>query len=262
MAAIFSGAGFVWPAIATTAVAVGYWILAQVARRGDERALAIVVTVLTLQFLLSLAGLMAGYLRTGEFAGGAMLGLVVALLVLLALSRNYSDLSALRQTGLWSDVSPTNHPETRHCIAGGTLLACGLIGVYIALLVPAIGAARIARSRAEFTELVRLEEKSFLEEFATASHNASSNAVPELIAKLDALDGKVQTISNAAPSSSDLPSIIATYRDALSKWRSGLQLMQNGAGPATAASFEQGDVLRAKAFKDFDNQPISAIKPR
>jgi hypothetical protein len=173
VAVAVAGERLLWIILSWSAVAVA-------ARRGDTRPLAMVAGIMTAQFLLSLVGLMVGYLRSNNPSAVSFAWLVVPVLTIVALARNHSDLLELKRRGLWEGVFEIQRPSVSLSVIGGLLFLVAIVSLYAAILIPAIDAARFARSSQDFISLVRVDDKEFLEAIANASHAQPPTPIDEL----------------------------------------------------------------------------------
>lgn len=255
LGAAIGNENLLWVGLSISAMAAGYWVLAAVARHGEQRALAIAVGIMVANFIFSLGGLMIGYLRTNNASPAGFIGLLVPLLVILALTRNYSDILELKHRGLWQSVFAAEQPKTSYCAIGGLLLSGGIIALIASCLIPALDEASFIRSREEFVSLIQVDDKQFLDAVGNASHTQPPPSVDELMAKVDAIQKKAKSIGDAASETSGLQPIIQTYLKSLEKCRYGLlAIREQGPGPASQVHFAEADALRQEAFKAFDAQ--------
>ncbi|HEY2760316.1 MAG TPA: hypothetical protein VGI75_06225, partial [Pirellulales bacterium] len=208
----FAGKDAVWIALPLVALATSYWCLAIAARRGNQLAINIVIGFLAVQFVFSVLAQVVALIRTNGAEPLNILGIAIPLMVIIALSRNRTDLLELRNRGLWEFVFGTESPPTsKLCKIGGALMFVGFVSLYAELLIPAIQATKVAKLRKNFVNLVKVDDVDFLKSLDELHGSNDPEAFKNLLTKIDNLKQKAESVARDASSDSVLGPIFSKY---------------------------------------------------
>jgi hypothetical protein len=262
--AVFSEPKVAFVALPFLFVTAGYWLLAIAARRGNPAAVTVVMVVLSVQIAISIAGFVIGFVRTNGNSGhGALLGGVIALLIVAVLARSRTVLLELRKRGLWSQRFGAAGPSGNFCIVGGTCFVVGSVGIYVSLFVAVFLAAQSAKIVAEerehaqvFIRLIREDETPFLKALQVPGITNDPNAMDDVSAKVKTLEGKVESLQSTVPATSSLDRILKKYRKAVRFWKDGLAEIRKATADQSVVkeNLESGDRLRQEALLEFDQK--------
>jgi heme/copper-type cytochrome/quinol oxidase subunit 4 len=251
-----------WPFVAGFAAVVvcvaGLWILAVAANRGDPTSVAIVMGVMSVQVVIAVIGYSLSMAMADQNDGNpANLGFtIVGIAIIVALANSRNVLVELKRRNLWEQRFGTG-PSWILVLVGGMLYVVCYVGLYAGLFLSAVWSVqrRAAEKRQAdaFLHMVKTEEADFL-----AGMNGLNAAEPKTITaaigKVDSMDQEVQSMHSDVRSESPLSPILAKYRQALAKWKSGLVELQARSPnhERVKAMFEEGDKLRKEAGTEFD----------
>ncbi len=132
------------------AVAMGLWLLAVAARRGNPTAPGVVLLVLAFQILLVLAASCMTLAHGG--VPTALLGLVIVMLIAAAVSTGRNVLVEMKKRGLWEAKFAAAKASRGLCACGGVLLVAGYLGWNASLFIPAVLTLQNAKERAQEVE--------------------------------------------------------------------------------------------------------------
>lgn len=244
----------------------GLWLLAIAARRGNPTAVGVVMAIMALQVLLSIAGFVLMTVRHMDTGEGSphLLFPLIGIIVIATLAGSRNVLLEMKKRGLWEQrFVPA--AGRRLCLIGGVLFVAGHVGMLASLLFPAISAAKRAVGEKEhasaFIRVIKGKESELMTLMA-ALGSGGPEAVKAAIAKVDALDQEIKSLQSAVAADSPLSPILAKYREAVSKWRSGLTELEGPTpDPEKAKDLIIGDKLRNEAGEEFDRK-YARPKPR
>jgi hypothetical protein len=243
-------------------IAVAYWLLSVGARRGNPRALSIVLAVLGAQLLFSVAILVYIAFLSRSDASTSIISIIIPLLVFVFLARNRGDLLELRRRGLWEGIYGAARPSDRLCTIGGVLLAVGVIALYSFVILSTVHAIRNVRLRGEFQALIGTDEKAFLDAVASGDPAKDKDVVAHVLKTADELEAKTQAIAVQAKAGSQMHTVAIKYAEAVSKWQAALKILEQegGTDPRVQALFVEGDQLRQQAVAEFNKNGASQKK--
>ena len=238
-------------------VSIGYWTLAVAARRGNPTSVAIVMVLMVGQLVLGLVS--SGIEAAGN--GGSFQphlgGFIIPVLVIIALAQSRKTLLELRERGLWEHVFEGAKPTTGLCILGGTLLVSGVLGLdgLMGYAGVKIGSARERETQhaKNFVQMIQTEERAFIDAMRNAAGHTGETQVKVALAKLNALEQKLQLLKKESADADSMGPILDTYGNALRQWKNGLEnLMGATPDPERAqAMLKLGDKLRTEAAQAF-----------
>src|SRR5690242_21084505 len=119
--------GMIFPALAITSIAAGYWVLAIAARRGNPASVGTVIVIMALQLTFVLIFVGIGSARTGTDVSSNFPNVLIPIVVLWALASSRSVLLELQDRGLWEKVFNSEKTSSQFCVIGGILLAIGFL---------------------------------------------------------------------------------------------------------------------------------------
>lgn len=250
--------GMIFPALAITFIAAGYWVLTVAARRGNPSSVgtAIVIMALQLTFVLILAGI--GAARTGTDVSSNFPNVIIPILVLLALASSRSVLLELQDRGLWEKVFDSEEMGGQFCVVGGILLAIGFLtlnggSLYVGQKVQQQRAAEKQQAR-EFVEMIKHEEQQFMDAAAAVLRGKTSDNLELALARADSLKAKCENIRAAVGEHGHLPGVLTTYSNAVRQWENGLLALKekNPDRKYSQRSLDMGDQLHAEALAEFN----------
>src|SRR3954470_5433815 len=236
-------------------LAGAYWLLAVAAYRGDPKAPGIVIVVAGVQVALNLiiSGIAAA--RTSSEFNPGFRSIVLPLLVLWALASSRKVLLRLQENGLWEKVFAPAKPTARLCLAGMVLLITGMLGLnsaaYFAVSKVASERGAAMRSVTIFTQLLKEEEKPFLDAMRNISSDKTSGRLEIAWAKINSLEARINTIK-AGPESEKIAPVLNIYGNAVRNWKTGVSLLRE-ANPDTdraKKALDAGDQFRINAYDE------------
>jgi hypothetical protein len=236
-------------------------LLAIAAKRGNPKAVFIVMVVLSIHCFLSINAFCITIIRsTPSGGGGSLLAFVFIFLIIVVLDRSRAVLMEMKKRGLWNQRFGSSKPSKNLCILGGSFYAVGYFGFLVSLLVPAIEAAKNAKALAEerrqaqaVIQMIQQEEADF---FKSMQSLDDPKAVKNALAKVDVLDQKVASLQVEIPADGTLARIMKEYKRAVQDWKSGLIELDNPVPDLKAAKekLEYGDKIRNEFTKEFDKK--------
>jgi len=256
------------PAVALSLVAVGYWLLAVAAHRGNPQSVSIVLVLMLLQLVATflLAGVAAA--RSGtDFSSNFSFGrLLIPILVIAALASSRSVLLELQGRGLWERAFANAKPSGNLCLIGGVLLATGFISInagmgYLGSKVTEVRALE-RKKTSEFAQIIVNEEAQFMAAIAAAKTALTPARLDAALEKLEALDRKLQGLRNETGDNGRLDTILMTYGNAVRQWKNGLQALREPKPDLNRANqfMQLGDKLRAQAAGEYNR--LYSARPR
>lgn len=278
MAVVLLGVGFfanpfmLVPAVGVVLIAAAYWTLGVAAKRGEAKAVGIVIAVLTLHLAFNLilhavisAAQEAKGVKVGVTEGDSgLIGLVVLGLIIALLANNWNELRKLKERGLWEKTFGSAKPTKNLLIVGGIMLVTGFAGTNGGLFFAATqaGAARAAELQKArvFLDIIGNEEEEFLTTLKsppTSNDPAASVAyLQKTKQKLDALEQRVQTAREAAADNKSLSHVLTLYANAVAEWQKGVNAAVAGETDAAKiqALFDSGDAFRTSAGNEFNKK--------
>lgn len=246
------------PAAGVTLIAIGYWILAAAARRGNADAVKVVIIVMAVGICLSVVSAAATAARTDHTSPPQIVGVLVPLLILASLADSHKVLVKLKERQLWDHVFGAAGPSGRLCVIGAVFV---LTGVSVLSVGTTYAGARVERERnAElrharaFVQLIESEEQDFLAAMKRRASGRYPGGIEPALAAFSNLEEEFQRLQADAAGDRQLVGVLATYAEALRQWKAGLMLLrQPRADPARAQQmFSRGDQLKADACDSFD----------
>jgi len=250
--------GMIFPALAVTSIAAGYWVLTIAARRGNPASVGIVIVIMALQLTFVLISAGIGAARTGTDVASNFPNVVIPIAVLWALASSRSVLLELQERDLWEKVFDSEETGSQFCVVGGILLAIGLLtlnagAMYVGQKVQQEHAARNQQAK-EFVEMIKHEEQQLMDAAAAVVRAPTSDKLQLALAKADALKTKCQSIRAAAGDQGPLPGILTTYSNAVREWQNGLLALKDKNPDVKHAQqlLDMGDKLRANALEEFN----------
>jgi hypothetical protein len=250
--------GMIFPALAITCIAAGYWVLTVAARRGDPASVGTVIVIMALQltFVLIFAGI--GAARTGTEVSANYRNVLIPIVVLWALASSRSVLLELQERGLWEKVFNSEKTSSQFCVIGGTLLAIGLLtlnggSLYVGQKVQQEHEAENRQAR-EFADMIKHEEQQFMDAASDAVRKPTSDNLELALARADSLQTKCQSIRTATGDHGRLPGVLANYTNAVHQWQTGLLALKEKNPDTMHAQhmLDLGDKRRADALQDFN----------
>jgi hypothetical protein len=247
---------FLAAAIAALCVAVGYWLLAIPTRRGETLGLGIIISTLTVQFLLSLAGQVFIHVKTDGTNALNLIWIIIPLLIIMALAGNRADLIELQNRGLSGIVFGTARPVKNICVFGGLLLFGGLVGLYASLIFSGVDAARSARFRHDFVVMINADERALMEILANANRETSNQFWATALEAAERLRDRARQIDQAADDKARIKPIASKYVQATERWCLGIAQARNDGqfSQEGTALLNEGDHLRLQAMTEFQKQ--------
>lgn len=254
-------------AVTISLIAVGYWLLAVAANRGNPNAVGIVIVAMVLQICLALifSGITAA--QTNTPFQPPVGSLFIPILVLVALANSRKVLLELKQRQLWQQVFGAAKPSGKLCVIGGTLLVMGFVSMnagtsYLSWKVTQQRKVEIQHANA-FVELVQVDEKDLLSAVKVVYRDQNEGDIETALSKLSALEQHLGTLTTETPSTEQLHEILLKYDSALRQWKNGLLLLKDPKGDRDRAQkmFTLGDRFRAEACQEYD-QRYAAKKPQ
>jgi hypothetical protein len=245
----------IWPAaVSFLAIATGYWLLAIAARRGDERAITAFIGVYAILIALNIALQAWTFFRSDGRLTPQILWIVIPALILYALARNRVDLLELKRRGLADAAFPLGGSARGLWAPGAVLLATGTVGLLASLLLPAVSAAKQAKTRHDFTAMIQQEEYAFLELATTSTSKTEVETLDKLLQMLGSLESRAKAIAAEAPDEPRLQQVLADYVDIVQTWNRGFsQIREAGfADEATIEMLNDADQRRLRVFEAFD----------
>jgi len=247
-------------ALAMTALAAGYWILAVAARQGNPNAVGVVLVIMLIQLVVVFvtAGITAARTNTPLYSN--LPGLIIPTLVVVALVSSRNVLLELQKRGIWEKAFASAKPSGTLCVAGGILVAGSLAlfdggTAYVSWKVGQVHAEEI-RGATEFVQMLKTEEQDFTATLGQAVKSANTASVEAALARVELLERRVKTLQDSADQDSSLPAILQTYRNGVREWKSGLLALRepNPDRRRVQQMLALGDKLRAQAVMDFQTR--------
>jgi hypothetical protein len=148
-------------------------------------------------------------------------------------------------------------------LLGGVLLVGGHVGLLIALLIPAIGAARSARECHEFITMINVNDKALMAIINDPNRRPGVKTWQAASEAADRLRENARRVDASVADDSKLKSITSTYLRAVDRWCIAFAdaRKQGQLSPESAAALNEGDDLRGRALDEFQRN-FPAMAPR
>ncbi len=245
-------------AAAFCSVATGYWLLAVAAKRGNIRAVEVVIAFMALQMAFGVGTNVVWHSAPGTQYHLPLGGFVIPFLILLALIGNRSTLAELYRRGLWFGLFGAARPSGLICGFGAVLLVLGMFGflgggMYVGRKMAGIPQDRLAQARA-YTAIIQDEERAFLSAVDLLADGYTPDDLTIAQKRVYALEQAVEELRVSTAGNRELAPVLETYRGAVQAWRAGVDLLLTAPldSERARAAFEKGIALRERAARDFD----------
>jgi hypothetical protein len=252
----YGGEDLLWFALPFLALAASYWCLAIAARRGDHRALTVILSFLSVLFLFSLVMAVFVHVKTNGASPANIIWIVIPLLVIIALAQNRSDLLELRKRSLWEFVFGTSRLNNSIIVVGGVLMFVGYSTLFAGMVAGLLQAAGIGRFNRDFKSLILVDEKDFMEAFRVADPSRGADGLSDTMTKLNRLETKARSLAERTSGNSGLEPIVAKYNKAISAWRSALEALRSEGRMSVSIQdkLQEADRLRQEVLTEFDRR--------
>ena len=252
----------VMPAATLVLIAVGYWVLAVAAKRGNPSSVASVVVVMVLQFFLAVVAYGITTARTGENVQANVPGLVIPMLVVIALASSRNVLLELRKRDLWEPIFGSAKPSSRLCVAGTILIVIGFIGLNGSTIYAGWNSGRSRQLEVHqaqgFADMIQSEEQAFMNAMGGLSDPYSAEEIQAVLATVKKLQRRADAAMADAKEGSPLRSILEDYCNAVRQWKNAVTLLASETpdGGRAQEMLLLGDKLRTQAGQNFDSRYI------
>jgi hypothetical protein len=256
--------GFAFPA-GLGLVALSYWVLSVAARRGDPIGVGLPALVMTLH--VATAFILQAAMRAGD--GGDqpydLKGLIIPVVIVVVLARDWQILSTLKKRGLQDQAFPARKPTTALCAVGGVTLVAGFVVIYASLF--ATGAdmrARLKDLAAEakaFETLIVQDEAHFQDTLKALAGAEDGGPYQASLKEVGVLLAKVEAMRDDPKTGPTMKKVLTTYAAAVAQWKSGLAAAPEDV-EAAEGKLRRGDALRDQAIAQFRDEVLIVFKKR
>ena len=224
----------VWMAGTVTLVAIGYWLLAVAAKRGNPASVGTVIVLMTLQLVLTLVfSAVAAAKKAGTETWSNTPGAVISLLVISSLYNSWHVLKELQTRGLWNPIFGAARPSGHLCALGGLALAVGFLGVscvgFCVERDTLSGHQEVVRQARIFKDIVANEETALLRVMESMADTYTSEQLQMAETKAVELERALDALRAETADGTPLGAVLETYDGAVRQWKSCLEMMRSSA---------------------------------